>query len=114
VTKDGDQIALAAGFDAQHAEPVLFVVKGDALDEPGEELGWRARPWRLGHHGMMQINIPGATGIKRRQEALATGKSRNQRCRGTVSRAGATLGTGKCMTVSVVPDDLTRFVKSTF
>jgi hypothetical protein len=35
VTEDGDQVALAAGFDAQHAEPVLFVVEGDALDEPG-------------------------------------------------------------------------------
>jgi hypothetical protein len=35
VTKDGDQVALAAGFDAQHAEAVLFVVEGDALDEAG-------------------------------------------------------------------------------
>jgi hypothetical protein len=35
VTEDGDQVALAAGFDAQHAEPVLFVVEGDALDEAG-------------------------------------------------------------------------------
>ena len=35
VTEDGDQVALAAGFDAQHAEPVLVVVKGDALDEAG-------------------------------------------------------------------------------
>src|SRR6516165_7416624 len=35
VTKDGDQVALTAGFDAQHAEAVLFVVEGDALDEAG-------------------------------------------------------------------------------
>jgi hypothetical protein len=35
VTEDGDQVALAAGFDAEHAEAVLFVVEGDALDEPG-------------------------------------------------------------------------------
>ena len=35
VTEDGDQVALAAGFDVQHAEPVFFVVKGDALDEAG-------------------------------------------------------------------------------
>jgi hypothetical protein len=35
VTEDGDQVTLAAGFDAQHAEAVLFVVKSDALDEPG-------------------------------------------------------------------------------
>src|SRR5262249_22226548 len=42
VTEDGDQVALATGFDAQHAEPVLFVMEGDALDEPGQDLGWRA------------------------------------------------------------------------
>ena len=35
VTEDGDQVALAAGFDAQHAEPVIIVVEGDALDEAG-------------------------------------------------------------------------------
>ena len=35
VTEDGDQVALAAGFDAEHAEAVLFVVEGDALDEAG-------------------------------------------------------------------------------
>jgi hypothetical protein len=35
VTENGDQVALPAGFDAQHAEPVLFVVEGDALDEAG-------------------------------------------------------------------------------
>jgi hypothetical protein len=35
VAENGDQVALAAGFDAQHAEPVLFVVEGDALDEAG-------------------------------------------------------------------------------
>jgi len=33
VTEDGDQVALTAGFDAQHAEAVLFVVERDALDE---------------------------------------------------------------------------------
>jgi hypothetical protein len=35
MTENCDQVALAAGFDAQDAEPVLFVVEGDALDEPG-------------------------------------------------------------------------------
>jgi len=35
VTKDSDQVALAAGFNAQHAKAVIFVVEGDALDEPG-------------------------------------------------------------------------------
>jgi len=35
VTEDGDQLALATGFDAQHAEPVLLVVEGDALNVPG-------------------------------------------------------------------------------
>ena len=35
VTEDSDQVPLAAGFDAEHAEAVLFVVEGDALDEAG-------------------------------------------------------------------------------
>jgi hypothetical protein len=35
VTEDGDQVALTAGFDAQHAEPVLVIVEDDALDEAG-------------------------------------------------------------------------------
>ena len=41
VTEDGDQVRLAAGFDAQHAEPVLFVVKRDAVDQPGQDIGPR-------------------------------------------------------------------------
>jgi hypothetical protein len=57
VAEDGDQVALAAGFDAQHAEAVLIVVEGNALDEAGEDLGWRARPRCLPHHGMMAIKI---------------------------------------------------------
>src|ERR1700730_11047345 len=47
VTEDGDQVALAAGLDAQHAEAVLVVVEGDALDEAGQDLGWGARLRRL-------------------------------------------------------------------
>ena len=35
VTEDGDQVTLAAGFDAQHAEAVLIVVERHALDESG-------------------------------------------------------------------------------
>jgi hypothetical protein len=35
VTEHGDQVALAAGFDPQHAEAVLVVVEGDALDQAG-------------------------------------------------------------------------------
>jgi hypothetical protein len=35
VAENGNQVALAAGFDVQHAEAVLFVVEGDALDEAG-------------------------------------------------------------------------------
>ena len=43
VAEDGDQIALAAGFDPQHAEAVLGVVERDALDQPGQDLGRRCR-----------------------------------------------------------------------
>jgi hypothetical protein len=57
VAENRDQVALAAGFDAQHAEAVLFVVEGDALDEAHEDLGWRARPRCLRHHSMMKMKI---------------------------------------------------------
>jgi len=36
MTKDGDQVALTAGLDAQDAEAVLLVVEGDALDKPAK------------------------------------------------------------------------------
>jgi hypothetical protein len=35
VPENRDQVTLAASFDTQHAEAVLFVVEGDALDEAG-------------------------------------------------------------------------------
>ena len=35
---EGDEIALAAGFDPQHAEAVVGVVKGDAVDQAGQNL----------------------------------------------------------------------------
>ena len=59
MAEDGDQIALAAGFDPQHAEAVLGVVERDALDQAGQNLGWRARPWRLRHRAIMRISAPG-------------------------------------------------------
>jgi hypothetical protein len=34
-------------------------VEGDALDEAGQDLGWRACPLRLRHHGMMAIRVLG-------------------------------------------------------
>jgi len=35
VTKDGNQVALAARFDPQNAEAVFRVVERDPVDEPG-------------------------------------------------------------------------------
>jgi hypothetical protein len=35
VAEDSNQVALAAGFDPQNAEPVIFVVEGNALDQSG-------------------------------------------------------------------------------
>jgi hypothetical protein len=32
---EGDEIALAAGFDAQHAKTVVGIVEGDAVDQAG-------------------------------------------------------------------------------
>ena len=59
VADDGDQVALAARFDPQHAEAVLGVVERDALDQAGQNLGWRACSWCFGHRAIMRISAPG-------------------------------------------------------
>jgi hypothetical protein len=74
VAKDGDQVALAADFDTQHAKAVLGVVEGHPVDEPGADLGWRARPGCLRHQGMMEIKIPLDQARAEGQAALATEK----------------------------------------
>ena len=56
---DGDEIALAAGFDAQHAEAVLGVVERDPVDQPSQDLGRGACSWCFGHQGMMGITALG-------------------------------------------------------
>jgi hypothetical protein len=35
MANEGDEIALAAGFDTQNAEAVLGVMERDAVDQPG-------------------------------------------------------------------------------
>jgi len=74
MAKDGDQVALAAGFDAQHAEAVLAAVERHPVDQPGQDLGWRARPGYLRHKGMMETKIPLDQAREECQAALATGK----------------------------------------
>jgi hypothetical protein len=74
VTEDGDQVTLAAGFDAQYTEAVLFVVESDALDEASEDLGLRASPGCLRHHDMMAIKILG----RHRDQAGTRGRRRLQ------------------------------------
>src|SRR6516162_6233820 len=64
VAKDGDQIALAAGFDTQHAKAVLGVVEGHPVDQARQDLGWRAPLWCLRHRGMMEVKILGRYRIK--------------------------------------------------
>ncbi len=51
VADDGDEVALPARLQAQHAEAVLLVVERHALDEPGEVLRRR----------------PGGRGLRRRE-----------------------------------------------
>jgi hypothetical protein len=46
VSDHGDKIPLAARFDAQDIEPVLGVVKRDALHQPRQCLGWCRRAAR--------------------------------------------------------------------
>ena len=48
MTKDGYKVALPAGFDPQHAEAVLGIVKRDPVDQTGQDLR-RAR-CRCPHH----------------------------------------------------------------
>jgi hypothetical protein len=36
VADDSNQVALAASFDTQNAEPVIGVVERDAVDQPGQ------------------------------------------------------------------------------
>jgi hypothetical protein len=54
---DGDQITLTASFDTQNAEAVLGVVEGDAVDQAGQNLGWRSRLGWLHHLRMMNRKI---------------------------------------------------------
>jgi hypothetical protein len=51
MAKDGDQIALAAGFDTQNTEAVLGVVERDAVDQTGQDLRRGARFGWL-HHSL--------------------------------------------------------------
>jgi hypothetical protein len=55
MTEDGDEVPLTAGFDPQHAEPILFVVEGDALDDTGQGLDRRARLQCLRYQAMMEF-----------------------------------------------------------
>ena len=57
MAEHGDQVALAARFDTEDAEAVLGVVEGDALDQTGQNLGWRACPGWLHHPGMMDAGM---------------------------------------------------------
>jgi len=53
MAKNRDQVALTAGFHPRHAKTVISVVKRDALDQAGKDLG-RANPWMRApswHHG---------------------------------------------------------------
>jgi hypothetical protein len=57
MAENRDQIALSAGFDTEDAEAVLRVVEGNALDQTGQNLGWRARPGWLHHRCRMNAEI---------------------------------------------------------
>jgi hypothetical protein len=85
MAKDGDQVALAAGFDTQDAEPVLGVVECDALDQTGQDLSRGACPWCLRHRHMMEIDV-------RRGDSVKLPRSSSSRCVSTnppANRAGS-------------------------
>ena len=53
------QLAVAAGLDAQHAEAVLGVMEGDALDRYRQHLGGlRAGLGRIGETGVPRQGLP--------------------------------------------------------
>jgi hypothetical protein len=43
VADEGDEITLTASFDTQDAKAIFGVVERDAVDQPGQDFGWRAR-----------------------------------------------------------------------
>jgi hypothetical protein len=53
----GDQVAVAAGLDPEHAEAVLGVVERHSLDEAGEDLAVR-RLGLLARPGVLQDHPP--------------------------------------------------------
>ena len=57
MANEGDEIALAAGFDTPNAEAILGVVERDAVDQPSQDLGRGARPGWLYHRGKMNAEI---------------------------------------------------------
>jgi hypothetical protein len=47
MSDEGDEIALAAGFNAQNAEAVLGIVERDPVDQPSQNVGWAFQfSWR--------------------------------------------------------------------
>jgi len=58
IADDRDQVALPASFDTQDAKSALRIVKGDALDQPGQDLG-RARRRCYGHPRIMEAELSG-------------------------------------------------------
>ena len=89
MANDGDEIALAAGFDPQHAKTVLGVVEGDAVDETGQDLS-RARRRYYCHARIMQAvmsgfqnsvgRVSGPALIDRSPATLALARRRRPRC----------------------------------
>jgi hypothetical protein len=63
---DGDQVALAAGFDTQDAKPAIGVVERDAVDQAGQYLVWGGLRCSR-HQIMMEIK-----GLRRWWITLAT------------------------------------------
>jgi len=70
---EGDEIALAAGFDPQHAKAVLGVVERDPIDQPSQDFGRRACSWCFRHQVMMENT---ALGRYRDQATDGTWRSR--------------------------------------
>ena len=76
---EGDEIALAAGFDTQNAEAVLGVVESDAVDQPCQELGRAAYSCCVRHDCIMAIIERGYHPIRQPEPSRASGHLKSRR-----------------------------------
>ena len=77
-----DQVAVPARLRPQHAESVLGIMEGDALDQPGQDLSVRGL-WLPGSAGLHDVPGAGAVGISFTGRARSSAPARPRNLYGT-------------------------------